>query len=160
MAGLGFTLARPAAQAPPTGSLTGALTIKTKGATTAVHGSNPDKTAGDFLFCIDQDRTAPQAVDFSGRAGGMYHPMPRPDVPADATITGPEMVALTLAVVADDGQAWLFVGKGQKPLLRADDPGLTTVKTVNVRGLRRTDWARKNGARAGTDIEACLAPGG
>jgi hypothetical protein len=159
-AGLGLALAHPEAQAPPTGTLTGTLTIKTKGATTAVHGSNPDKSKGDFLFCIDQDRTAPQAVDFTGRGRVMYQPMPQLDAPAGVTITGPEMVAHTLAVIADDGKAWLFVGEGQKPLLPADDRAFTTAKRVNVRGLRRTDWARKYGTRAGTDIDACLAPGG
>jgi hypothetical protein len=132
----------------------------TKGATTAVHGSNPDKTKGNFLFCIDQDRTASQAVDFTGRGRVLYQPMPQPDVPAGITTTGPEMVAPTLAVIADDGKAWLFVGEGEKPLLPSDDKALTTAKTVKVRGLRRTDWARKYGARAGTDIEACLAAGG
>ena len=86
--------------------------------------------------------------------------MPGPDVTPGITITGPEMVAPTLAVIAEDGKAWLFVRKGQKPLLPAGDPVLATAKTVNVRGLRRTDWARKNGVRAGTGIEACLAPGG
>ena len=157
---LGFPLAHPAAQAPSTGTLTGTLTIKTKNATTAVHGSNPDKTEGDFLFCIDQDRTAAQAVNFTGRGRVVYRPMPRSDVPAGITVTGPEMVAPTLAVIADDGKAWLFVGESQKPLLPAGDPALATAKTMKVRGLRRTDWARKNGVRAGTGIEACLAPGG
>ena len=160
VAGLGFSLAHPAAQTPSTGTLTGTLTIKTKGATTAVHGSNPDKTKGDFLFCIDQDRAAAQAVDFTGRGRVIYQPMPKPDVPAGITVTGPEMVAPTLAVIADDGKAWLFVAKGKQPLSPADDPAVKTAKTINVRGLRRTDWARKNGLRAGTDIEACLAPGG
>ena len=160
VAGLGLSLADPAAQTPSTGTLTGTLTIKTKGATTAVHGSNPDKTKGDFLFCIDQDRDASLAVNFTGRGRVMYQPMPPPDVPAGITITGPEMVASTLAVIADDGKAWLFVGEGQKPLLPAGNPAVATAKTVKVRGLRRTDWARKNGVRAGTDIEACLAPGG
>ncbi len=160
VAGLGFSLAHPAAQTPSIGTVTGTLTIKTKGATTAVHGSNPDKTKGDFLFCIDQDRTAARAVNFTGRGRVLYRPMPKPDVPAGITIAGPEMVASTLAVVGDDGKAWLFVEEGQKPLLPAGDPALATATTVKVRGLRRTDWARKNGVRAGTDIEACLAPGG
>jgi hypothetical protein len=159
IAGLGLSVVHSTAQAPPAGTLTGTLTIKTKNATTAVHGSNPDKTKGDFLFCIDQDRAASQAVNFTGRGRVMYQPMPPPDVPAGITITGPEMVAPTLAVIADDGNAWLFVAEGQKPLL-AGDPVLAKAKTVKVRGLRRTDWARKNGVRAGTDIEACLAPGG
>ena len=160
VAGLGLSLAHPAAQAPPTGTLTGTLTITTRNATTAVHGKNPDKATGDFLFCIDQDRSAPQAIDFTGSGRVVYQPMPPPDVPAGITVTGPEMVAPTLAVIADDGKAWLFMKKGQKPLLPAGDPALAKAKTVNVRGLRRTDWARKSGAKAGTDIEGCLAPGG
>jgi hypothetical protein len=70
------------------------------------------------------------------------------------------MVEPTLAVIAEDGQAWLFVGKGQKPLLPASDPALAKAKTVKVSGLQRSDWAAQYGPRRGTDLEGCLAPGG
>ena len=157
---LALAIASPAAQAPQPGTLTGTLTIKTRGATTAIMGKNPDKKQGDFMFCISQDRAAPQSIDFAGPGRVIYQPMPPLDVPAGITIEGPEMVEPTLAVVAGDGQAWLFVGKGRKPLLPASDPALAKAKTVTIRGLQRSDWAAKNGPRRGISLEGCLAPGG
>lgn len=157
---LALSFAHPAAQAPQPGTLSGTLTIKTRGATTAVLGKNPDKTQGDFMFCIDQDRGAPQAIDFTGAGRVIYKPMPPLDVPAGITIDGPQMVQPTLAVIAENGQAWLFVAKGQKPLLAASDPAFAKARTVQVNGLQRTDWAAKNGPRRGTDLQGCLAPGG
>jgi hypothetical protein len=112
------------------------------------------------MFCIDQDRAAAQPIDFTGAGRVIYKPMPPLDVPAGITIEGPEMVEPTLAVIAESGQAWLFVGKGQKPLLAASDPALAKARTVQIRGLQRTDWAAKFGPRRGTDLQGCLAPGG
>ena len=157
---LALSFAHPAAQAPQPRTLTGTLTIKTKGATTAVLGKTPDKKQGDFMFCIDQDRAAPQAIDFTGPGRVIYKPMPPLDAPAGITIQGPEMVEPTLAVIAEDGRAWLFVAEGQKALLPASDPALAKAKTVKVSVLRRTDWAAQYGPRRGTDLDGCLAPGG
>jgi hypothetical protein len=155
-----LSLAHAAAQAPQARTLTGTLTVKTKGATTAVLGKTADKKQGDFLFCIDQGRAAPQAVEFTGSGRVIYKPMPPLDAPAGITIEGPEMVEPTLAVIAEDGRAWLFVAKGQKPLLAAADPVLAKAKSVQVSGLQRSDWAAKYGPRRGTDLEGCLSPGG
>jgi hypothetical protein len=160
IAALALSLAHPAAQAPEVRTLTGTLSIRTKGATTGVLGKNPDKKQGDFMFCINQDRAAPQVVDFTGSGRVIYKPMPPLDAAAGVTVQGPEMVEPTLAVIAEDGQAWLFLGKGQKPLLPASDPALAKAKTVRVRDLQRSDWAPKFGPRRGTDLEGCLAPGG
>lgn len=152
--------AAPAAQAPEPRTLTGTLTIKTKGATTAVLGKNSDRKQGDFLFCIGQDRASAQVIEFTGPGRVIYRPRRPLDVPAGITVQGPEMVEGTLAVVAEDGQAWLFLGKGQKPLLSASDPALAKAKTVKVSSLQRSDWAAEYGPRRGTDLEGCLAPGG
>jgi hypothetical protein len=158
-AGLLCAAAHPAAQAAQTATLSGNLTIQTRGATTAVLGQSPGTRQGDFLFCIDQDRAKTQNVDYKGPGRVVYRPMP-PDLPAGVTISGPEMVAPTLAVVADEGKAWVFVARGQKPLLASNDPAFAKSATVPVQGLRRTDWAPQNGPRRGTSLEGCLAPGG
>ena len=157
---LAILIAHPSAQVPKPGTLTGTLTIKTKGATTAVLGKNPDKKQGDFMFCISQERDAPQMIDFNGPARVIYQPAPALDLPPGITIEGPEMVEPTLAVIARDGQAWLFVRKGQASLLPASDPAFAKAKTVQVRGLTRSDWARKYGPRGGIGLEGCLSPGG
>jgi hypothetical protein len=158
-AGLVCMLAHPAAQSSQTATLSGNLTIQTKGGTTAVLGQSAGTKQGDFMFCIDQDRAKVQNVEYKGPGRVIYRPMPR-DLPAGITISGPEMVAPTLAVVADDGRAWLFVASGQPPLLAASDPAAGKATTVPVRGLRRTDWAAQRGPRRGTSLEGCLAPGG
>lgn len=157
---LALLSSRASAQTPKPVTLTGTLTIKTKGATTAVLGKNPDKKQGDFMFCISQERSAPQMIDFNGPGRVIYQPAPALDVPAGITIEGPEMVEPTLAVVGQDGQAWVFVRKGKTPLLPSSDPAFAKAKTVPVRGLTRSDWARKYGPRAGLGLEACLSPGG
>ncbi len=160
VAGLGLALAHPSAQSPQSQTLIGTLTIKTNKATTAVLGKSLDKKQGDFMFCIDQDRSAPQVIDFSGPGQVVFQPMPRPPMPDGIKITGPEMVAPSLAVVAEDGKAWLFIAKGQKPPLPAGDPLLARATTVNIQMLRRTDWAAEYGPRRGISLEGCLAPGG
>ena len=98
-------------------TLRGTVTIKTNGYTVAVHGKagQPDT---EFLFCIDQDRSAPaQRIEFTGPARVMYRAVPIAGIPAGVVISGPESVANTLAVVGEDGNAWTFVAKDQKPLL-------------------------------------------
>jgi hypothetical protein len=159
-----LSLARPTGQAGATKTLDGVITIKTStsGATTAVLGKK-DATSkeGEFLFCIDQARTAPQKIEFSGPARVMYRPQPLPPgIPAGITISGPESVSSTLAVVPTSGKAWLFVAKGEKPVLPPGDPALANATTVNVNQVIRLDWASGNGPRRGVDLEACLAPGG
>ena len=158
---LAATLAQPAAQSPSaTRTLKGTLTVTTKGRTTAVLGRSPDSEQGDFMFCIDQERSKPTAVAFTGPGRVVYQPDAALQVPEGVTLSGPEMVAATLAVIGDDGKAWVFVGKGQQPPLAPGDPALARATTIEVRGLRRTDWTRPNGTRGGLDVEGCLAPGG
>jgi hypothetical protein len=159
-AGLGISLAYPAAQSIQNQTLTGTLSIRTKGATTAVFGKNADTKQGDFMFCVDQDRSTRQSIDFTGPGRVVYRPKPAPPIPAGIEVTGPEMVENTLAVVTDDGKAWLFVAEGQKAPLPAGDPALATATTVQVVTVRRTDWAARTGPRRGTSFEGCLAPGG
>ena len=97
--------------------LTAALTVKTVGHTTAVHGKAADPKVGDFLFCIDQDRVGRRQAD------QLHRPRTR-DLSADprprnARLDGgktPESVASTLTVIAGTGEAWLFVAKGQAAL--------------------------------------------
>lgn len=156
-----LSLARPTGQAGATKTLNGFITIKTStsGGTTAVLGKKDAASKeGEFLFCIDQARTAPQKIEFSGPARVMYRlePLP-PGIPAGI---GPESVSNTLAVVPTSGKAWLFVGKGEKPVLPPGDPALANATTVNVTQVIRVDWASGNGPRRGVDLEACLAPGG
>lgn len=161
LAALGAILAQPAAQSPSASrTLKGTLTVTTKGHTTAVLGRSPDPKQGDFMFCIDQDRSKPTAVAFTGPGRVVYQPDAAIQVPEGVTISGPEMVAPTLAVIGDDGKAWVFVGKGQQPPLPPGDPVLARATKVGVQGLRRTDWTRPNGTRGGLDVEGCLAPGG
>jgi hypothetical protein len=141
-------------------TLRGTVTIKTSGHTVAVHGKGaPPDT--DFLFCIDQDRSTPgRRIEFTGPARVLYRAVPIPGIPAGVVINGPESVANTLVVVADDGQAWSFVGKDQKPLLAAGDRALAKGTTVGSSVVRRLDWATGNGPRRGTDVAGCLQPGG
>lgn len=161
LAALGVTLAQPAAQSPSASrTLKGTLTVTTKGHTTAVLGRSPDTKQGDFMFCIDQDRSKPTAVAFTGPGRLVYQPEPPLQVPEGITVSGPEMVAPALAVIGDDGKAWVFVGNGQQPPLAPGDPALARATRIEVRGLRRTDWTRPNGTRGGLDLEGCLAPGG
>lgn len=141
-------------------TLRGTVTIKTSGHSVAVHGkAAPPDT--DFLFCIDQDRSAPaQRIEFTGPARVLYRAVPIPGIPAGVVINGPESVSNTLAVVADGGQAWIFVAKEQKPLLAAGDRALAKATTVGSSVVRRLDWATGNGPRRGTDVAGCLQPGG
>lgn len=123
-------------------------------------GQSTDKAQGDFMFCIDQDRTKPQMVEFKGPGRVMYRPRPGLELPEGISVTGPEMVEPTLAVVTNDGRAWVFVARGKKPVVAADDPAFAKAVTVPIGGLRRTDWAASTGPRRGISMEGCLAPGG
>jgi hypothetical protein len=143
-----------AAQPAGTRTLSGTVTIATRNATTAVLGQTAD---GPFMFCVDQDRSAPQAIDYKGKARVIYRPAPQPELPPGVTISGPEPVEAALAVVAEDGRAWRFVRSG-KPQI--DDASLAKATTVAVRTVQRTDWAPANGVRRGIDLQGCLAPGG
>ena len=138
-------------------TLRGTITIKTIGYTVAVHGkAGPPDT--EFLFCIDQDRSAPaQRIEFTGPARVMYRAVPTPGIPAGVVISGPESIANTLSVVGEDGKAWTFVAKDQKPLLAT---GAATATTVGTSVVRRLDWATGSGPRRGTDLSGCLQPAG
>lgn len=142
-------------------TLSSTITIKTAGYTTAVHGKSADPKQGDFLFCIDQDRSgAAQAVNFTGPARVIYRAVPITGIPAGVVINGPENVASVLTVIAEDGKSWTFFAKGEKPLLPAGGPALVKPAAVNVSIVRRTDWAAPSGPRRGTDVASCLAAAG
>lgn len=120
-----LSLARPTGQAGATKTLTGFITIKTIGGTTAVLGSK-DATSneGEFLFCVDLASAASKKVEFTGPARVVYLPQPLPPgIPAGMTISGPESVSSTLAVVPNSGKAWLFVAKGEKGATACERPG-------------------------------------
>ena len=151
------SVAALAAQGSNDKTLRGTVTIKSEGGSVAIHGKAAPP-AGDFLFCVDQDRAAAQRIEFTGPARVLYRAAPVAGIPAGVTISGPESVANTLAVIADNGKAWIFVGKGQQPLLAAGDRAKATM--VGVTGVRRLDWATESGPRRGTDIAGCLQPAG
>ena len=150
------SVASAAAQAPADKTLRGTVTIKTNGQAIAVHG----KADTEFLFCIDQERSAPQPVEFTGPARVLYRAVPIIGIPAGVTIQGPESVANTLAVVADNGKAWVFVAKDQKPLLPAGDRTLAGTTIIGASVVRRLDWSTGSGPRRGTDVAGCLQPAG
>ena len=81
-----------------------------------------------------------------------------PGCPAGVAVNGPENVASTLTVIAENGASWVFVAKGQKPLLPAGGAALVKPTTVNVSIVRRTDWAAPAGPRRGADLSSCLTP--
>jgi len=142
-------------------TLRATVTLKTVGYTTAVHGKVADPKQGDFLFCVDQERSGPaQAVNFTGSARVIYRPMPVTGIPAGAAVNGPEHVASTLTVIAENGASWVFVAKFQKPLLPAGGAELVKPTTVNITIVRRTDWAAPAGPRRGADLSSCLTPAG
>lgn len=141
-------------------TLTSTVTIKTAGHTTAVHGTSADPRQGEFLFCIDQDRSgSAQAVNFTGAARVIYRPVPIAGIPEGVVINGPENIAPVLTVIAENGSTWYFVGKGQKPLQPAAKPAGKSA-TVSATMVRRTDWAAPKGPRRGTDVASCLAAAG
>ena len=160
MLGMALVSASLAAQGSADKTLRGTVTIQTYRGAVAIHGK-ATPPAGDFLFCLDQDRSATaQKIDFSGPARVLYRAVPITGIPEGVTISGPENVANTLTVIADDGKAWVFVGKGQQPLPAAGDRALANATTVGVAVVRRLDWASGNGPRRGTDIAGCLQPAG
>ena len=81
-------------------------------------------------------------------------------MPPGVVFNGPESVASTLTVIAENGPSWVFVAKGQTPLLPLGGPALVKPTTVNVSILRRTDWAAPVGPRRGADLSSCLTPAG
>ena len=138
--------------------LTAAVTIKTQGRTTAVHGKSADPKVGDFLFCIDQEQgAAAKAINFTGQGRVIYRPVAVPGIPESMLGKTPENVANALTVIAGTGEAWLFIGKGQTPL---QAPGGAKSTTVPVSIVRKTDWSPGTGPRRGTDISSCLVAAG
>jgi len=139
--------------------LTAALTVKTAGHTTAVHGKVDDPKVGDFLFCIDQDRSgAAKVVNFTGQGRVIYRPMPVPGMPASMAGKTPESVASLLTVIAGTGEAWMFVEKGQAALQAPGAGSRSTTVPVSI--VRKTDWSNGTGPRRGTDISSCLIAAG
>lgn len=142
-------------------ALTGHVVVTTSrtGRTAAVVVKK-DATSKDVesLFCLDLAPPAPPKIEFAGPARVIYRPQPIPGLPAGIKISGPESVSSTLAVVPAQGKGWLFVAKGEKPLLAVGDPATASAATVNVSLVRRVDWIGNDGQRRGTDLEGCLAP--
>jgi hypothetical protein len=139
--------------------LTAALTVKTVGHTTAVHGKAADPKVGDFLFCIDQDQSSgAKAVNFTGQGRVIYRPMPVPGMPESMLGKSPESVASLLTVIAGTGEAWLFVAKGQAALQPPAAGSRSTTVPVSI--VRKTDWSPGTGPRRGTDISSCLIAAG
>jgi len=139
--------------------LTAALTVKTVGHATAVHGKTADPKVGDFLFCIDQDQSgAAKAVNFTGQGRVIYRPMPVPGMPESMVGKTPESVASVLTVIAGTGEAWLFVAKGQAALQPPGAGARSTTIPVSI--VRKTDWSAASGPRRGTDISSCLIAAG
>lgn len=139
--------------------LTATVTVKTVGHTTAVHGKVADPKQGDFLFCIDQDRSSgAQAVTYAGEARVIYRAVPVPGMPESMLGKTPESIAPALTVIAGTGQAWLFVAKGQATL--QPPPAGSRATTVPISIVRKTDWSSGSGPRRGTDISSCLVAAG
>jgi hypothetical protein len=139
--------------------LTAAVTIKTEGRTTAVHGKSADPKLGDFLFCIDQDQAgAAKAVNFTGQGRVIYRPVPVPGIPESMLGKTPESVANALTVIAGTGEAWIFVAKGQAALQPPAAGSKSTTIPVSI--VRKTDWSPGTGPRRGTDISSCLIAAG
>ena len=146
-----------AAQGPTDKTLQGTINIKTGGNSIAVYGK-AGQPAADFLFCIDQDRAGKQKIEFTGPGRVLYRATPIEGIPAGITISGPENVANTLTVIADDGKAWTFVGRGETALAGGKLPA--NVTRVNATVVRRLDWVSGSGPRRGTDVAGCLEPAG
>jgi hypothetical protein len=151
------SVASLAAQGSNDKTLRGTVTIKSEGGSVAIHGKAAPPL-GEFLFCVDQDRASAKRIEFTGPARVIYRHVPIAGIPAGMTISGPESVANTLAVIADDGKAWSFVAKGEQPMLAAGDRAKAT--TVDVTVVRRLDWVTGSGPRRGTDVAGCLQPAG
>ena len=149
-----------AAQGSNDKSLRGTVTIKANGGAVAIHGKGA-APAGEFLFCVDQDRSAPaQRLDFTGPARVLYRTAPIAGIPAGMTISGPESIANTLTVIADAGNVWIFAAKGQEALIPAGERAPANATRVGTTLVRRLDWATGNGPRRGTDVAGCLAAAG
>jgi hypothetical protein len=136
------------------------VTSSENGRTVAVLGKKAATSQeAEFLFCLDLAQ--PQKIAFDGLARVIYRPQaPPPGIPAGVKISGPESVSSALAVVPNEGKAWVFVAKGEKTPLPAEDPAMASATTVKVGQVRRLDWASDSGPRRGTDLEGCLSPGG
>lgn len=144
-------------------TLIGHVTITTSkaGRTVAVL-TRKDAAAKDVesLFCIDLEASAPPKIEFAGPGRIVYRLVPIAGIPPGVKITGPENIASALAVIPKQSKPWLFIEKGEKPLLGAGDPAAANAATVNVSIVRRLDWIGGDGRRRGTDVEGCLAPAG
>ena len=139
--------------------LAAAITIKTEGRTTAVHGKTADPKLGDFLFCIDQEQTgAAKAINFTGQGRVIYRPMPVPGMPESMVGKTPESVASLLTVSAASGETWMFVAKGQAAIQPPSGGSRSTTIPVSI--VRKTDWSPGTGPRRGTDISSCLVAAG
>jgi hypothetical protein len=159
-------LAVPLAAVQPSSdsrTLTGHITVTTSASgRTAAVVVKKDATTKDVesFFCVDLAPPAPPKLAFAGPGRVMYRPRPPMKVPAGIKIEGPEAIFSALAVVPAEGKGWLFVRKGDNPLLTAEDPALVGLVSVNVRTVSRRDWIGDDGQRRGTDLEGCLAPAG
>src|SRR5688500_17942281 len=138
-----------AAQGSNDKTLRGTVTIKSEGGSVAIHGKAAPPL-GEFLFCVDQDRASAKRIEFTGPARVLYRYVPIAGIPAGMTISGPESVANTLAVIADDGEAWRFVATGGRQVLAAGDRAEAT--TGDVTGVRRRGCVAGSRPRRGAEV--------
>jgi hypothetical protein len=137
--------------------LSGTLTIKSAGRSTAVHGKSADPKVGEFLFCIDQEAGA-KPVTFNGEGRVLYRSTPVAGMPESLAGKSPEPIAPVLTVITSTGETWLFAAKGQAAL--PPPAGAARSTTIPVNMVRRTDWSTGSGPRRGTDISSCLMTAG
>lgn len=136
------------------------ITTSSSGRTTAVTVKNDAKGSVTAMFCVSHPQPIAEKLAYEGAGKVIYRPQPISGLPAGVKISGPESIAPVLAIVPSDRKAMLFAGKQQSASLTAADPALKTATTFQVAQVVRQDWEGPNGARRGTDVEACLAPAG
>jgi hypothetical protein len=108
-------------------------------------------------FCIHHVDPLSAPLTMAAKGAVVYVPQPIPGLPPGVKISGPEQIAPTLAVVPEKSAAILFLGKGAAAPTGVDTK---SARKIAVSTVVRQDWVGPNGARRGTGVEACLAPGG
>jgi hypothetical protein len=108
-------------------------------------------------FCVHHADPLSTPLTMATKGAVVYVPQPIAGLPPGVKISGPEQIAPTLAVVPEKGAAILFLGNGAAAPAGVDQK---TARKVPISTVVRQDWVGPNGARRGTGVEACLAPGG
>lgn len=104
-------------------------------------------------FCLSFPEPLDQSISMSERGQVIYLPQPLEGLPPGMEISGPEPIAKTLTVAAENGTVFAFVGKGVKPIAK----NATVIAITNV---TRQDWMGPNNSRRVPGVEACLSAGG